>query len=121
LNVNSLEPNVDFYVHVMGFSNEGCGDGPYTAMRVNDGFTVNLAPYGSKVNEHLAFAMSRDTFDGVFARVKAKGIPYGSSWNNVGTNTEPREEEGARGLAATVYFYDPSNHLIEIRCYEIQS
>ena len=116
--MNALEPSVDFYANVMGFDNEGSRDGPYTAMRVNDGFTVNLAPYGSKVSEHLAFSMSRDAFDGVFARVKARRIPYGSSWNNVGSNTGPGEEDGARGLAATVYFYDPSNHLIEIRCYD---
>jgi hypothetical protein len=33
-------------------------------------------------------------------------------------NTGPGEESGARGLAPTLYFNDPNNHLLEIRTYE---
>src|SRR5690242_2781565 len=98
LHVNELDSNVDFYVNVMGFTFEKNEDeGPYTTIRVNDGFILSLAPYGSKQWEHLAFSLSREEFQQIFERVKDRGIPYGSSWNNVGTNTGPGAEVGARG------------------------
>jgi len=74
---------VDFYVNVLGFELEG-EDGPFTVVRVSNDFTVPLAPWGASGNEHLAFALSREDFDNAFARVKAKGIPYGDSCHAVG-------------------------------------
>jgi catechol 2,3-dioxygenase-like lactoylglutathione lyase family enzyme len=119
LNVNELNPCIEFYVDVMGFKFEtSADDGPYTTIRVNDNFVLSLAPYGTKQWEHLAFSMSREEFERTFERVKERGIPYGSSWNNVGTNTGPGVESGARGSAATIYFEDPNKYLIEIRLYE---
>ena len=117
LNVNDIEASVDFYVNVLGFKLEGT-DGPFTVVRVNEDFTLQLAPWGTKGNEHYAFAMSRDQFERVFAVVKEKGIPYGDSFHSVGNNSGPGRESGARGLAPTVYMNDPNNHLIEIRTYE---
>jgi len=117
LKVNDIEASVDFYVNVLGFKLEGT-DGPFTVVRVNEDFTLQLAPWGTKGNEHYAFAMSRDQFERVFALVKEKGIPYGDSFHSVGNNSGPGRESGARGLAPTVYMNDPNNHLIEIRTYE---
>ncbi len=57
LNVNEIAPSVDFYVNVLGFKLEG-EDGPFTVIRVNDDFTLQLAPWGTAGNEHLAFALS---------------------------------------------------------------
>jgi catechol 2,3-dioxygenase-like lactoylglutathione lyase family enzyme len=117
LKVNDIEASVDFYVNVLGFKLEGT-DGPFTVVRVNEDFTLQLAPWGTKGNEHYAFPMSRDQFERVFALVKEKGIPYGDSFHSVGNNSGPGRESGARGLAPTVYMNDPNNHLIEIRTYE---
>ena len=116
LNVNELRPSINFYVNIMGFGFEGEGD-PYTQIRANDDFTISLAPYGTKVSEHLAFALSSERFEKTFAAIKASGIPYGDSWNTVGNNSGPGSELGSRGPAPTVYCYDPSGHLIEIRTY----
>jgi len=117
LNINDVSASVEFYVGILGFSLEGI-DGPFTVIRVTDDFTIQLAPWGTKGNEHLAFAMSREEFDNAFARVKESGIPYGNSFHTVGTNTGPGVETGAKGPAPTVYMNDPNNHLIEIRTYE---
>jgi len=117
LNVNEVSSSVDFYVNVLGFELEG-EDGPFTVIRVNEDFTLQLAPWGTGGNEHLAFALSREAFDNAFARMKEKGIPFGDSYHSVGNNLGPGVESGARGPAPTLYMNDRSNHLIEIRTYD---
>ena len=117
LNVNDVALSVDFYVNVLGFALEG-EDGPFTVIRVSEDFTLQLAPWGTEGNQHLAFAMSREAFDKAFALVKEKGIPYGDSFHSVGTNSGPGIESGARGPAPTLYMNDPNKHLIEIRTYD---
>ncbi|HYX30965.1 MAG TPA: VOC family protein [Pyrinomonadaceae bacterium] len=117
LNVNDIAASIDFYVNVLGFTLDG-EDGPFTVIRVSDDFTLQVAPWGTKGNEHYAFAMSRPDFETTFARIKEKGIAYGDSFHNVGANAGAGNELGARGPGPTVYLNDPSNHLIEIRTYE---
>jgi catechol 2,3-dioxygenase-like lactoylglutathione lyase family enzyme len=116
LKVNDLEASVTFYTSIMGFQNAGT-DGPFTIIRTSDEFQMQLAPWGTPGFEHYAFAVSRSDFDKIFARVKEAGLAYGPTFDSVGTNTGPGTESGARGEAPTVYFNDPSNHLIEIRTY----
>lgn len=117
LKVNELEASVDFYTKIMGFSHEGV-DGPFTVIRVNDHFQIQLAPYGTPGLEHYAFAVSSEEFAAILARVRGAGIGYGPAFDSVGTNTGPGLEIGARGPGPTLYFEDPNKHLIEIRHYE---
>jgi len=117
LKVNDVTSSVEFYVDVLGFRAEG-EDGPFTVIRVSEDFTLQLAPWGTSGNEHLAFALSRQDFDDAFARLKEKGIPYGDSFHTVGNNLGPGIESGAKGPAPTLYMNDPNNHLIEIRTYD---
>src|SRR5437762_13399878 len=108
LNVNEIAKSVEFYVDIMGFAFEG-KDGPFTVIRVNEDFTLQLAPWGTKGNEHYAFAMLREDFDRAFVLIKEKGIPYGDSFHSVGNNSGPGIETGARGAAPTLYLNDPNN------------
>ena len=117
LNVNDVDVSVDFYVNVLGFTLEGT-DGPFTVIRVSEDFTLQLAPWGTKGNEHLAFALTPEEFDKAFALVKQKGIAYGDSFHSVGNNSGPGIETGARGPAPALYMFDPNKHLIEIRTYD---
>ena len=117
LKINDLSASVDFYVNVMGFHLEGQRD-PFTVIRVNEDFVLQLAPWGTSGSEHLAFSLPRKDFDTVFARLKERGIEFGDSFHAVGNNSGPGVEVGARGEAPTVYLYDPNNHLIEIRTYD---
>lgn len=114
LKVNELEASVHFYTEIMGFVNEGV-DGPFTVIRVNEGFLLQLAPYGTPGLEHYAFAVSRSDFASILERVIRAGIAYGPTFDSVGTNTGPGVERGAKGLGPTLYFNDPNKHLIEIR------
>ena len=117
LKVNDLEPSVAFYRDIMGFDLEGT-DGPFTVLRVSPQFQLQLAPYGTRGMEHYAFALSRTEFDAVLQRVTAAGIPHGPAFDQVGKASGIGRESGARGMAPTVYFNDPNNHLIEIRTYD---
>jgi hypothetical protein len=62
--------------------------------------------------------MSEIEFEGVFERVRLSGIEYGDSFHTVGNMTGPGIEAGAQGLGASLYLFDPNEHLIEIRHYE---
>src|SRR5207237_4077662 len=95
LNVNDIDASVDFYVNVLGFKNEG-QDGPFTVIRVSEDFTLQMAPWSTKGNEHYAFALPRVDFDRVFALIKEKGIRYGDSFHSVGNNSGPGREAGAK-------------------------
>jgi catechol 2,3-dioxygenase-like lactoylglutathione lyase family enzyme len=117
LNVNDAAESIGFYAQVMGFANEG-QDGPFSVVRVSPDFTLLLAPWGTKGGEHLAFAMSRGEFDAMFQRLKVAGLAYGDRFDTVGNMRAPGDEDGARGMGKSIYFFDPNQHLLEIRHYE---
>ena len=117
LKVNDVEASVRFYTEVMGFGDEGA-DGPFRVIRVNPEMTMQLAPWGTEGGEHLAFALGRDEFEATFGRIRASGLPYGDSFHDVGNMAGPGTSSGLAGSGPTVYLFDPSQHLIEIRHYE---
>ncbi len=116
LAVNDRAASIAFYTHILGFTNEG-RDGPFAVVRVSPTFTLQLAARRTEGGEHLAFAMARADFEATFARLREANIPYGDAFNTVGTARGPGDETGARGVGKAIYFFDPSNHLIEIRHY----
>jgi len=118
LPVNDRARSIAFYTRIVGLEHDGERD-PMSLLRVTPGFVIQIAPWGTKGGEHLAFAMSRLEFDAAFNRVKAAGIAYGDRFNTVGNMAGPGDEPGSRGPGKSVYFFDPDRHLIEIRHYEL--
>jgi catechol 2,3-dioxygenase-like lactoylglutathione lyase family enzyme len=119
INVNDRAKSVEFYTQVLGFAFEGEREGmPFSVIRVTPDLMLQLAPFGTKGGEHLAFAMSRADFERVLGRVRDYRIEYGDSFNTVGNMRGPGDSGGARGEWKSVYFFDPSRHLIEIGYYE---
>jgi len=117
LRVNAREESVRFYTEILGLSYEGERE-PFSVVRVTPELTLQLAPWGTEGGEHLAFAMTRAEFEAAFERIRAAGIEFGDSFHSVGNMKGPGEESGARGPGRSLYFFDPSRHLIEIRHYE---
>jgi len=116
LAVNDQKKSVDFYTRILGFSYDG-QRGPFATIRVTPDFVLQLAPWGTQGGEHLAFAMAREELEATFARIRAAGIEYGDAFDSVGNMRGPGESDGARGPSKSVYFFDPSRHLIEITYY----
>ena len=116
LHVNSIPESVAFYTQVLEFEHLGERP-PFAVLRVSPDLVIQLAPWRTGGGEHLAFALPRAAFDRIFQRTKDRGIPYGDRFDGVGNLRGPAEEEGARGVGQAVYFFDPNQHLIEIRYY----
>jgi catechol 2,3-dioxygenase-like lactoylglutathione lyase family enzyme len=119
IGVGDLAASVDFYASILGFTVEGT-DGPFTVVRVSPELQILLAPGGATGSGHFAFAVSRIEFEQIFNRIKSAGVEFGPTFDSVGSDAGagPGEESGARGMAPTLYFRDPSRHLLEIRTYE---
>ena len=116
--VPAIDPqeSVGFYTTVMGFQHEG-KVGPFDVVRVNQDLTLDIAQAEPTAMHHYAFAMDRDTFDAIFDRIKAAGLAYGDGPFSSTNMRGPGKAHGARGLADSVFFHDPSGHMIEIRSY----
>ena len=101
-------------IEILGLRYEGERD-PFSVVRVS----LQLAPWGTTGGYHLAFAMPRSEFDAVFTRIRDASVAYGDSFRSVGNMRGPGDEDGSRGPGKAVYAFDPSEHLIEIRHYEV--
>jgi hypothetical protein len=63
--------------------------------------------------------MPRAESDGAFSRIRAAGIAYGDLFHDVGNMQGPGREDGARGMAPSLCLFDPNQHLVEIRHYDV--
>src|SRR5512139_2488354 len=106
--MNDRTTSIEFYTQILGFAHEGERE-PFSVIRVNDGLTLHLAPWGTTGGAHLAFALPRPEFDEAFARIRRVGIPYGDAFKSVGNMRGPGDEAGARGPGKAVYLCDPTS------------
>ena len=60
-------------------------------------------------NHHYAFYVSDEEFDGIFQRVKIKGLAYGS-----GPTTDTDGRVGDRRGGRALYFRELNGHLLEV-------
>jgi catechol 2,3-dioxygenase-like lactoylglutathione lyase family enzyme len=116
LNVTDRAKSIEFYTQVMGFAYEGESD-PFSLIRVGPDLRIQLAPFGTKGGEHLAFRLTPSEFEETFRRVRERGLEYGDRFDQVGNMRGPDEADGANGKWQAVYFFDPNRHLIEIAHY----
>jgi catechol 2,3-dioxygenase-like lactoylglutathione lyase family enzyme len=85
---------------------------PYGPFLVADnGVSLDFMDTNEEVirSQHYAFLISEDEFDGIFARVQERDIPY---WADPHAQ-QPQEinhGDGGRGF----YFQDPSGHWLEV-------
>jgi catechol 2,3-dioxygenase-like lactoylglutathione lyase family enzyme len=83
--------------------------GYFAQVEVNQSLTFDFAAEPKPRRHHYAFYISDAEFEAIFGRVKARGLPYGSSPYDH-RNGQIYTRRGGRGF----YFEDPNGHLLEV-------
>ena len=94
LPVTDRNKSIEFYERIVGLKYEGDRD-PFSTMRVTPDFVLQLAPWGTKGDEHLAFSVTRAEFDDALRRIRESGVEYGDSFQTVGNMRAPGDADGA--------------------------
>lgn len=84
--------------------------GPFVGVTLDNGVTLDfLRDEGEIPVQHYAFLVSEDEFDTIFARIRARELPY---WADPGHQYagQINHNDGGRGL----YWNDPNGHYLEI-------
>jgi catechol 2,3-dioxygenase-like lactoylglutathione lyase family enzyme len=98
----------EFFAEIFGLEVKP-GGGYFAQVQINDSLTFDFADNPEPRSHHYAFHISEPEFDAIFARVQAKGLPYGSAPYDH-TNGQIYTRRGGRGF----YFEDPNGHLLEV-------
>ena len=84
--------------------------GPFLGVQTGNEVTLDFLETDEDIQtQHYAFLVSEREFDEIFARIKARALPY---WAD-----PARQQAGAisaRDGGRGIYFEDPSGHLLEI-------
>ena len=86
--------------------------GYFAQVRINESLTFDFADaveFEDPTAHHYAFHVSDEEFDGIWSRVKAKGIGWGNAPDNP-ANGRLYHRRGGRGF----YFQSPDGHLLEV-------
>jgi catechol 2,3-dioxygenase-like lactoylglutathione lyase family enzyme len=84
--------------------------GPFLVVDFDNGVSLDFYETEGKIAmQHYAFLIGEDDFDAIFARIKAKEMPY---WADPGREKpgEVYRIDDGRGF----YFMDPDGHLLEV-------
>ncbi|TQS21406.1 VOC family protein [Microbispora sp. KK1-11] len=83
---HTIVPAVDnregarFFASIMGLAElpPAGRNGHFAPVRVNETLTLDFMTVENPVGVHLAFDVDPATFDGILARLREAGVPYGS-------------------------------------------
>jgi catechol 2,3-dioxygenase-like lactoylglutathione lyase family enzyme len=84
--------------------------GPFVVVKTDNGTNLDyMDTDGEITSQHYAFLVDEPDFDAIFARVRARKLPY---WADPGQTQQDQinHHDGGRGL----YFEDPNGHFLEI-------
>jgi catechol 2,3-dioxygenase-like lactoylglutathione lyase family enzyme len=118
LEVTDLSESMSFYRDVVGLESRG-RDGPFEVMLVTPDLELDLWEQSEPVSRHLAFGMDRATFDATFDRIRQSGTTYGDGPSTPTSMRGPGRSSGVHGETDSIYFHDPSGHVLEILTYDI--
>jgi catechol 2,3-dioxygenase-like lactoylglutathione lyase family enzyme len=124
LNVSDIDRSLAFYTQVLGLEPERldefkAGTVSFPSVRINQNTIIDLFPLRQSDSDsvgsrrkpnlnHFCMVVSQADFSGIVEYLKE---------NAVTIQQGPVARWGARGRATSVYFRDPDDNEIEIRCY----
>jgi len=102
------ERTAGLYADILGLINLGVKS-HFTAVKVNDDLTLLFDHRDVFEPHHYAFRVSTKEFEAIMARIKQKGIPFGSGPANR-SDGKMYDRENERGF----YFDDENGHVLEV-------
>jgi catechol 2,3-dioxygenase-like lactoylglutathione lyase family enzyme len=124
LNVKDIDRALDFYANVLGLKIERlaefrAGKIGFPSARINEHTIIDLSPLKDQAGEksgaaalrnlnHFCLVVDKEDFSGIVDYLNGHGVSIANG---------PISRWGARGRATSVYFHDPDENEIEIRCY----
>lgn len=84
--------------------------GPFMGVQAGNDVTLDFMDADGEIaSQHYAFLISEAEFDGIFARIRERKLPY---WADPAQRQRGKinTRDGGRG----VYFEDPNGHLLEV-------
>ncbi len=117
LDVRNLAESVAFYRDVVGLKHRGRSGG-FEVMLITDDLALDLDSHVQPAPRHLAFGMDRATFEATFERIRTGGYSFGDGPSRPTNMEGPGRSSGIHGATDSVYFHDPSGHLLEILTYD---
>ena len=83
--------------------------GRFQQVRLANDVTLDVMTSPAPIHrQHYAFLVSESEFDGIFARIKARGLDFYANPDGSGQG-EINRRRGGRG----VYFFSPDGHALE--------
>ncbi|MFF0743911.1 VOC family protein [Streptomyces sp. NPDC004111] len=103
--------SAEFLAHILGLE-AGPQWGPFIQVKLAGGVDLDFATFPADqeiLPQHYAFLVSEEEFDGIFARIREKGLEYWADPHRKQPG-EINHNDGGRG----VYFPDPAGHGMEV-------
>ncbi len=118
LNVKDIDRALAFYGEVLGLKIERldefrAGKIGFPSVRINQDTIIDLFPAKEPPARpgnlnHFCLVVGKEDFSGIVDYLNERGVKI---------HNGPISRWGARGRATSVYFHDPDENEIEIRCY----
>ena len=102
------EESARFFARIFGLSYDGPA-GHFAPVVVNDTLTMDFDNRDVLESHHYAFHISDEEFDGVFGRIKAENITYGSGPRDL----DDMQINTRRG-GSVLYWIDVDGHILEV-------
>ena len=104
------EASARFLARILGLRYDGAVS-HFAPLRINETLTLDFDTDTDTELEshHYAFKVDESEFNGIFDRVKAEGIAYGSGPRSL-DDMQINHRRSGRGF----YFRDPNGHLLEV-------
>lgn len=112
VNVRDKRVSAKFYADILGLPDPVPGLGWFMVVQLANGISLDFIDDdrpGPIDPQHYAFLVSDEEFDQIFARIKARSLPYWADPAKTLAN-QHNTHFGGRG----VYWEDPDGHFLEI-------
>jgi catechol 2,3-dioxygenase-like lactoylglutathione lyase family enzyme len=123
LNVRDMDTTLDFYTNVLGLQAERlaefrAGKVPFPSVRINADTVIDLFPTAPAHDDgspqrtdlnHFCLVLGKDDMPEFMSHLQTHNVPITEG---------PGIRWGAHGQGTSIYFCDPEQRRIEVRCYD---